>query len=556
MARNESSMSESLSPTLLDKFRGLDLQARLRASHVIGGEKEILLRLLDDVDSELGGYDTRIAGMQSALLVVQNERTELQKLANCARGLLAPVRRMPSELLSEVFALCGLEVKIERTVKTPALDLGCVCTRWNEVISGSPNLWSTVSLVIGRDLDAEKQTRLVLRALKKSAPLPLTLEVADAEDNPYILPEQNETHPSINALIQECFRWRHLTVKLTVPTTNAFFASVVGKLSMLVSLTFANQGKPDRVSLENDLDIFKDVPTLRTVTLPTSVDRTSYFLPLETLDTFEMGGFSTEVISVILSRARNLRILKINHCPLQGVVMVPGQSVVNSESLRTLNIEFIYCSTYSAVSHLFSCVSLPRLQALSLTSPHSSHCGHPHGDTWVPSLVGMLNRSHCSIQTLVIAGVRITQDSLVSIFRNVSSLRDLTLHERPASNVASAPIDDKLLTLLTLSSASSGSDVYSQVHTTLLPNLERIELRAGGLSFSDKTFVDMISSRWRGSPSSVVAGDSLGESGKSIRSVNLRVLSRALLLSHYLPLKMLEQKELFTSISGKDGILI
>jgi hypothetical protein len=142
--------------TLLDKYLNLDLQARLRARHVIGGEKEVITHLLNDVDNELDAYDTRIADLQSALLVMQNERAELKRLANCARGLLAPVRRLPSELLTEIFALCGLKVEIEQTVKTPALDLGCVCTRWNEVISGSQSLWSRVILVVGKDLDSEK----------------------------------------------------------------------------------------------------------------------------------------------------------------------------------------------------------------------------------------------------------------------------------------------------------------------------------------------------------------------------------------------------------------
>jgi hypothetical protein len=113
---------------------------------------------------------------------------------------------------------------------------------------------------------------------------------------------------------------------------------------------------------------------------------------------------------------------------------------------------------------------------------------------------------------------------------------------------------------LTLSAVPFDSDVFSQGSATL-PNLERIELHADGTSFADQTFVDMVSSRWRGNPyqqstvSSGAGGISMSIS-KGICSVNLRLLSRELEVSHYRPLKMLEKKNLFISISGKNGVLI
>jgi hypothetical protein len=389
--------------------------------------------------------------------------------------------------------------------------------------------------------------------LEKSASLPLTLEVVDTEDNPFVVPEQNQTHQAIEALAQEGSRWHHLTIKLTLPITNAFFASIVGKLSMLASLAFDNKAKTGHVSMsDRRLSLFRTIPTLRTVTL-TNPYGISYILVLKALDTVNLVAPPIQMISAMLGRARNLRVLRVDHChgPLQGAPVVQEQSVVKSESLHTLDIRFIHCSTYPAINHLFSCISLPQLQTLSLTDPDNSYCLHPHHSNWVPSLVGMLNHSHCSIQTLAIIGVRITQDSLISILRNGPTLRNLTLHECLAIDVV---IDEKLLQLLTLSTITSGS-------ATLLPNLERIELHADGTLFTDKAFVDMVSSRWRGnpyrqSPVSVGPGGMSTSMSKGICSVSLRVLSRELVVSHYRPLKMLEKKKLFIAISGKSGAFI
>ncbi|PBK84084.1 hypothetical protein ARMGADRAFT_618959 [Armillaria gallica] len=92
---------------------------------------------------EVSAYDAEIRRLQITLEKLYRDRDRLRTYANHYGALLSPVRRLPYDILLQIFKdVCTDEYKIHppRT----CLRLGLVCKRWHEITLDSPSLWSTI----------------------------------------------------------------------------------------------------------------------------------------------------------------------------------------------------------------------------------------------------------------------------------------------------------------------------------------------------------------------------------------------------------------------------
>ncbi|KAJ7234633.1 hypothetical protein B0H12DRAFT_996262, partial [Mycena haematopus] len=98
---------------------------------------------------ELSGCEDEILKLRTHMRRVESERAALKDYLVDCRGLLAPIRRMPTEVLVIIFALCAddpcadprWQAIIERLGQKPLLTLSQVCVRWHQVALGTPTLW-------------------------------------------------------------------------------------------------------------------------------------------------------------------------------------------------------------------------------------------------------------------------------------------------------------------------------------------------------------------------------------------------------------------------------
>ncbi|KAJ6477936.1 hypothetical protein C8R47DRAFT_945993, partial [Mycena vitilis] len=93
---------------------------------------------------DLARYDDEIHVMQQALSQLISERQLLQQYNDGCRSLFAPVRRLPTEILTEIFALCHPTTDTIRAAQSHLLPLAQVCWRWYETVIGTPRLWATI----------------------------------------------------------------------------------------------------------------------------------------------------------------------------------------------------------------------------------------------------------------------------------------------------------------------------------------------------------------------------------------------------------------------------
>ncbi|KAJ7692090.1 hypothetical protein B0H17DRAFT_1284598 [Mycena rosella] len=142
--------------------------------------------------ARLEGERARVnAKLDAELARVKGERAPLQAYYREVRSAFSPIRRMPSEILVAIFALCAkpskelakkgnfngsLSVKtwthVASLAEHPLLTVSRVCIRWHEIALGTPTLWATIDLDGSNMWDTQlKNTALELLrvALDRSA---------------------------------------------------------------------------------------------------------------------------------------------------------------------------------------------------------------------------------------------------------------------------------------------------------------------------------------------------------------------------------------------------
>ncbi|KZT20077.1 hypothetical protein NEOLEDRAFT_1025012, partial [Neolentinus lepideus HHB14362 ss-1] len=113
-------------------------------------EDAILRGYLSDSEDILKSMDTKIAALQAELAQRLRERDTLRAQMDECKGLLSPLRRLPVELLSQIFMKClpGGTFITPRRFSAPLL-LMQVCSTWRRVALSTPGLWCYLKIELG-----------------------------------------------------------------------------------------------------------------------------------------------------------------------------------------------------------------------------------------------------------------------------------------------------------------------------------------------------------------------------------------------------------------------
>ncbi|KAE9397248.1 hypothetical protein BT96DRAFT_798682, partial [Gymnopus androsaceus JB14] len=110
-------------------------------------EVEHIDAFLSEVPDTLAAYDNAIAEIDHLLLSLENARDALQRRRDSAQSFISsPIRRLPPEVLDEIFTICCQTEGTEESRFWPALELSWVCSFWRTFVHSRPNLWSTLRI--------------------------------------------------------------------------------------------------------------------------------------------------------------------------------------------------------------------------------------------------------------------------------------------------------------------------------------------------------------------------------------------------------------------------
>ncbi|KAJ7147981.1 hypothetical protein C8R46DRAFT_1128702 [Mycena filopes] len=104
--------------------------------------------LVEPLLSRLKGLDGQIADLQKAMDKLTAERDSVAAFIAAHKALISPVRRLPLDILQEIFAACLPTHRncVMSAVEAPVL-LGRICSAWRATSIATPQLWSRLHVV-------------------------------------------------------------------------------------------------------------------------------------------------------------------------------------------------------------------------------------------------------------------------------------------------------------------------------------------------------------------------------------------------------------------------
>ncbi|KAJ7659623.1 hypothetical protein DFH06DRAFT_1402712 [Mycena polygramma] len=461
--------------------------------------------LLSSIAEELKRYERELERADLVIERLLAGRDEILRLQDQCTGIVdAPVRRLPTEIIVNIFRYCEqprewsdelvLPESWEREAKQELrrlagghlLLLSHVCSRWRQIVHNTPTLWSHISLdmrfwSLGVALDLQnpravgwhtQMIHLVRRALHRGQQTALTIEVHGV----------GECDPqALQILAAAAPRWRSANLVLGSEMLR-HFVSVAGNLPRLETLAID--------VLEEDEDILMDVvqsfsnaPRLKEFDFCGLLSVVAQ-MPLEQIRCLTYSLLEREDLHALFSHMDRLDRTEL-HIKLffaglgaEPLELPPVVSAVVELDISSSE-EYTGIYTHDILADMFDALSAPAMERLHLRGGKS---GEP---LFWPSTEGLalLQRSgsRSMLQSLTLHDAIIEEGDLLDCLAEVPLLRYLFLSDHPLpdgvpGNPAHYLVTDSLLTAL-----------LPQPAQPLVPHLAIVDFKTLG-RFSDDVF--------------------------------------------------------------------
>ncbi|KAF9077379.1 hypothetical protein BDP27DRAFT_608069 [Rhodocollybia butyracea] len=531
--------------------------------NLLRGQNSLTPSNTSEIQDIIAGLEVDTHRIRWELISLTNKLKRLAIQQAKYKSLLAPIRRLPSEILSLIFTHFSCDsykqnsITVDNGITLPGWSLMAVCSHWYNIALSCTALWRKIrvdALLFDNSEEALDNLARLAAPLKwcldhagETAPLEIRLRAnMDGQDTPVPEPE------FMRILSAQSARWRHL--HLTVDFTNlesfpSFAALKNCALTSLKSLEFYN----DLCQGHTEVDIFRNAPQLTQLTLGTlpTVERTDMF-PWGQIKTLELQPHdTTHELFEALAFCPSLESLSyvFSYYDDESSEIQPQFS----ETIRSLSVLFKWLHRYvsETFSLLMDAACFPALQEITITyEEHDSDILWPQH-----KVISFLLRSGCSLTTLEIRDVAISNDNLVALLGHTPELRRFNFYEDPRhltreKDSKARASKHQHTTMSFIARLHAFGDIEDGgphgFANPLVPKLEHLSLRVLADWFDvDQLFVDVVCSRWSPEPS-VVAMTGI----ECLKSVNLQVLGRNLNEEVYKPLIQLRKAGLQIELIG------
>lgn len=314
-------------------------------------ELKHISQLLVEPRNQLSRLDTEISRLQRSFDELSAKRNQLSDFITLHQALLSPIRRIPQEILQEIFVRCLLsDHNSVMSCREAPLLLGRVCSSWRSISRSTPILWSSIHIAVP-DLDwaweaqrgtvpyGHKHAGLLIQAvidwLNRSASLPLSISLYHGRPVP-------EEFTLMQHLISLSDRWRD--VDLTLSTTTYPLLSSLTKecVPLLESFSFRtgciSQDYFNRSTYS--LDVFY-ASRLQRLLIPHFMASPSLhrlgLTEIIVMDPWGLGGLPIDAALDILLHCENLATCRMTILSHASGGLINGYPV-SAPSLKTLAI--------------------------------------------------------------------------------------------------------------------------------------------------------------------------------------------------------------------------
>ncbi|KAJ7740015.1 hypothetical protein DFH07DRAFT_751826, partial [Mycena maculata] len=186
--------------------------------------------LLIEPGHRMKRLDEEIVEMQKALDKLTEERDSLGAYIGAHKALVSPVRRLPLDIIQEIFVACLPTHRncVMSAREAPVL-LGRICSAWRAISFSTPRLWASLHIADPGSSKADKsEQRLeVTRTwLQRSDQCPLSISLHSPGPDSILHNPPSPTAAFLQVLIPFASRWQHIRFEIWIG-----FFETLGQLS-------------------------------------------------------------------------------------------------------------------------------------------------------------------------------------------------------------------------------------------------------------------------------------------------------------------------------------
>ncbi|KAL0576982.1 hypothetical protein V5O48_004992 [Marasmius crinis-equi] len=485
--------------------RSLPQLSRLWRGAVTSHDRQIIERYLRDAENDMGNYEAEISKLKATILTLEAIQTGLRKTMGKYKALLAPIHRLPSEVLLEIFvrhceqnSLGGYDCKY----LPAACTVSSVCGRWREIAIAAPRLWSSFTIDFGAwslyhgvegTQKAADLTRLFLHR-SKTAPLDIRilLDVRAGFD----------CQPTLELIYAASERW----YKFQTHFSEIVAESLTGHLELpnLQHLTLRTRllmGTPRNTILNQ----FAYCPLLSSVSLDLAGGAANrVHLPWSQLRDMELldGCPAAPAFSVIPWCPQLCRLILIDvdndQQPYQGPRVV-------SHTIRSLSMQSARGGSEANIT-LAKHLTFPALSSLEIINgwERMLPTRRPEEETHLKEFI---SRSGCSITSLRLQAVSLTDEEVLRLLRLIPMLKSLAIGEylhEPTNRIITHSFSEQLFI---------DQETSADASHALLPLLTELRLSIHANGLDEQALLDALTSR-------------LTPSSKCLSTVNIALIAK------------------------------
>ncbi|KAJ7596447.1 hypothetical protein C8J56DRAFT_917437 [Mycena floridula] len=470
------------------RFKIPKVMSQLRSGYVPADiEAKTITARISAAEHELARHEAEICRLQLLVEELEEQRDEMEESIEQAQSVLAPIRRLPVEVLTAVFEQCmEANPKDHHESDFPFLNdltdpetlqisiLSAVCSIWRQIAVATPKLWSQIGVNLGSCNEAT--SRILGLHLRNSRSHSLSLRIHDLHQT---APERELPWPWCLFPRENGYE-RHLKEVLDMMTKNLTritrlvvygyrWVDPFTHFRLVASWCYLEELElrldPHIVCEEKVFACFFS-SNLRQLTLehvPIDSQKLTIAIGCSSLTSLTVSNRFLENILRLLPKCPVLEKLDVSFAYMldsddEKEAVFDMEQTIILQHLQLFRVEVPDRHDPEACDALFSMLSLPALQSIELK-----------GLFW-PSLefISMLQRSQCTMQKVILDEVDIMPWALSETFSMLPGLTHLEWTDTLRTDYL-----DECIKQNTIALVLSGGVLPSLTHLTLKLTLDQ-----------------------------------------------------------------------------------
>lgn len=215
---------------------------RLNSNYVPNDDEVATIKeLLVEPDQKLKDISGEIEGIKAQLEKLLKEKEDLNDQLKAHKALLSPARRLPPDVVQNIFLHClPTDRNPVMSSKEAPILLGRICSHWRDIALATPKLWAAIHIAIPADppvpmpigaaapippppTDHTTRIQAITAWLTRSEPFPVSISVFNSRFDSVA---GNSVQLYLDTILQFASRWKHIHMSVPHQVWNNFLPRV------------------------------------------------------------------------------------------------------------------------------------------------------------------------------------------------------------------------------------------------------------------------------------------------------------------------------------------